>query len=295
MNARRRIATVVLSIVCVGMLASTAFADCNYNGSTAGWLLLWSQTGSTSPYQKDCRMDPGVDVVIVQISGNPFQRVQLTVADPPFGKIVGEHWYFPSTGNRVTGVELDMGGCTAAGATTQLGEIYVSVDYSVANPFACAAWASGTAQIQNCSGRWLPASYTPIFMSGIANLNCPYLQCWQCPASTPAYNLLPLDGATNVPLDTDLSWVGIEFGWNCRLWVSSDPTCATGQDMTPPQCAHFDPGPLSPNTTYYWRVSWAEDCCWGAGATTAIHSFKTAGLVATTPSTWGRVKSMYRE
>jgi hypothetical protein len=59
----------------------------------------------------------------------------------------------------------------------------------------------------------------------------------------------------------------------------------------------FDPGPLEPYTTYYWRAgNWCVGCYHGEGAISDTWSFTTgAGPVPAEPSTWGRVKALYRE
>ena len=61
----------------------------------------------------------------------------------------------------------------------------------------------------------------------------------------------PADGATGVPLGARLTWAS-STGTTAR-------TLAFGTTATPPVVATparrvFDPGPLAPNTTYYWRV-----------------------------------------
>ena len=293
MNARCRFAIAVLFLLSTGVLASAVHADCILpDGSSAGWLTVFRRDG-------DCKVHAGIDTFIVQIRAIPFQKVKLTLSDPPIGTITGEHWYFPHTGDRANGVELNVGACMTPNAAVKLGEIYLTVDYNVVSPYACSFWNQGTAQIQNCTGRWLPAGYKGQFLGGLAAYGCPCESCWQCSYSTQFYNLYPPDGATNVPLDAKLSWEPARSGLpGCSLYITRDPSCATGQDITPtpPQCGFFDPGPLSPNTTYYWRPYWYVNDGWGSGATTAMHSFKTvADPLAAESSTWGHVKAMYRD
>lgn len=295
MTARRCIATAVLFISCIGMLASTAFADCySPNGSAAGWITWYKQNATSG----DCRLDQGANTLVIQVRAIPFQKIKFTFPDPPFGTVTGEQWFFPHTGNFRTGIELDTG-CINVGTVT-LGEIYLSVDYTIVSPTICASWYGTAAQIQNCTGRWLPAGFQSNSLGGILSQNCFCASCWQCAFTTQPYDLFPPDGATNVPLDVKLTWKGSEgvVYPNCHVYISRDPTCATGQDLTPypTQCGSFDPGaPLSPGTTYYWRPYWSFNDGWGSDAVAAIHSFKTVGPVATAPVTWGHVKSMYRE
>jgi hypothetical protein len=67
-----------------------------------------------------------------------------------------------------------------------------------------------------------------------------------------------------------------------------------GTDPNPPSTAlQFlqDPGPLEPNTTYYWRVTGFTDNLPYEGP---LWSFTTAGPLRAEASTWGRVKALYR-
>ena len=265
MNARRRIATAALSILLLGVVASAVFADCDLpNGSTAGWL-TWYKTNATNG---DCRLYPGANTLVIEVRAIPFQKIKFTLPDPPFGTVTGEQWFFPHTGTRQTGIELDTG-CTTVGTVT-LGEISLNVDYNIVSPTVCASWGGSAAQLQNCTGRWLPAAFQSDRLGGLLAQNCLCTSCWQCAYTLQPYNLYPPDGATNVPLDAKFSWEGmpsLPYPY-CRLYITRDPTCATGQEIVsyPSNCGAFDPGPLSPNTTYYWRPFWNVDDGWGSQA-----------------------------
>lgn len=113
-------------------------------------------------------------------------------------------------------------------------------------------------------------------------------------ASQPAHfaDRSPANGATGVPLDADLSWTasycyvaGDCFGDQCRgVLFGTDPGNLATFAYTNP----FEPGPLQPNTTYYWSV-------YNNAASSSLWSFTTAeGPVATEPTTWSRVKALYR-
>ena len=88
----------------------------------------------------------------------------------------------------------------------------------------------------------------------------------------------PANHATNVPIDTDLSWSGgdPDAGDNVTYDVYFDTTDATtlvASDQ--PFTTYSPPGPLSYNTTYYWKVV-AED---NHGAITSgpLWDFTTGG------------------
>jgi len=90
----------------------------------------------------------------------------------------------------------------------------------------------------------------------------------------------PANGATNIALQTSLSWTA--------------PVCAQSHDVyfgttNPPPfisnqtAASYNPGTLSPNTTYYWRID--EKNYFGT-TTGTVWSFKTSsssGVAATVP------------
>jgi hypothetical protein len=82
------------------------------------------------------------------------------------------------------------------------------------------------------------------------------------------------------------------------VYISTDPDCGTFQEFTVKcRTGVFAPDFLQPNTTYYWRPDWNEEACtdgWNGGAA-AVQSFTTEGPNATQESTWGRVKSLYRD
>ncbi len=68
----------------------------------------------------------------------------------------------------------------------------------------------------------------------------------------------PEDGAKGVALDTKLSWIAgkgaimhdVYFGTDEAAVAASDPSTFQGKVMD----ASFDPGPLEPFTSYYWKV-----------------------------------------
>jgi len=116
------------------------------------------------------------------------------------------------------------------------------------------------------------------------------------------YRPTPADGATDVPTDTELSWVGPAN----TVELSTEPLvfgpliCGTNCSNPPgpmPCSNPIDPGVLLPNTTYYWRAStWYVTHYWCDVVWSQVFSFTTGdGPVATESSTWGRVKAMYRE
>lgn len=115
----------------------------------------------------------------------------------------------------------------------------------------------------------------------------------------------PPTGATGVSINPLLSYVGPA---NLVLLGTSpvlDPDSATDIICTgsiyppgePPCTLPLSPGPLSPNTTYYWRaLNVCFGCVHGNAGISEVFSFTTgSGDVAVDHSTWGRVKAIYRQ
>jgi len=109
----------------------------------------------------------------------------------------------------------------------------------------------------------------------------------------------PPNGATNQPLDTDIHWTVTSQRCGCPLMTNR---VYFGTDPNPPIDPHFmsesttfDPGPLQPHTTYYWKVLsfYCCPCDSDESATGPVWSFTTEGGVPAVPTTWGRIKSLF--
>lgn len=116
------------------------------------------------------------------------------------------------------------------------------------------------------------------------------------------YRPYPPDGATNVPVNVKLSFVGTanQVGLGPADSGAFPAICYEGP--YPPaeglsNCGlPIDPGVLLPNTTYKWV---AYNHCYpclpdAAGAVSQVFTFTTGAPVATEGATWGHVKAMYR-
>ena len=275
--------------------AGDLHADCG-NGTVAAWFFVGNKISDPGiPYADYCNVsvDSWIDTLVVAAYTVPFHKARCTVPDPPFGTIIGENWFFAHTGDRASGLEFDVGGCSPAGRVI-FGELYVFTNFSEVNPGACESWTPGTCSIQSCSDDWWPAQFIPQRLGGMNNFDC-ICYGWQFCYTLPPYDLYPPDGATDVPLNAVLTWDGGE-GWECYVSIGTDPTCASMQSYNVP-CApeSFTPDFLQPFTTYYWGASWTGDWQWNCGGATAVHSFTTGETIsAVERTTWGRVKALYR-
>jgi hypothetical protein len=109
------------------------------------------------------------------------------------------------------------------------------------------------------------------------------------------YRPTPTDGATGVPINQLLSYVGsanyvviatsLDFSDQQVICSSGDFECSLP----------LNPGLLAPFTTYYWQASYYCICGQVLGASSEVFSFTTgSGPLATEAMTWGHVKALYR-
>lgn len=166
-------------------------------------------------------------------------------------------------------------------------------------------------------------SGTPRFQLHVEQHSNPSNSLFQCPlvvlCDAPVYTLrcvfggspatgpllqvpsdpIPADGATNVPTNASLRWTLSGPSYCCGIGTPFT-SVHLGTSNPPPHFAgtddyrnSFDPGPLAPQTTYWWSIveSPDQDCGFATGPT---WSFTTGDAVAVQASTWQQVKSMFR-
>jgi len=221
----------------------------------------------------------------------PVAKIRFSLPDPPFGTLVGETYNYPYTGDRVAGMEMDLGGCASAGTV-------VLATLTILNPTGmlgeCQDWrVDDGCETVDCNGFTQPAwSMHQSFSDPVAS--CPTCDnYWQECVAMPPYALDPPCDAGDVPVDAQLSWSGVSPLGKWRVRIGTDPDLAAGQNFWLDE-ATFTPGFLLPATTYYWQV--AADLTGEAcnGGVSAIHSFTTQGPTPAARESWGRVKALYR-
>jgi len=284
-HPRAVLSLVALVVLLVAIKPASVSAGCE-DGSTPAYFSL------RTDYFFNCPLvfpTGSPAFVAIEAYAVPFRKARFSLPNPPVGVVVQETWNFPHTGDRVTGIELDLGSCSTQELVT-LGYLTIINFGGGAN---CVAWTiDDGAEIEECDGTTGTGVSLPAWVTAtpVGCFECPFQEC---PTVRP-YELFPPDGAAAVPLDVALTWGGRSN--YCSVWSSTDPACDSGQTYSPADCnaGSFSPGFLQPSTTYYWRVRIWPDACQGQGLT-AIHSFTTEGPVSATTTTWGRVKVMYSD
>ena len=303
----KRILAHIRVLGALGFLLAVQTPNSYAQGSSAAFFQL--RAGSET-FDDVCSLEfyPGVVTIRVDVYAVPFQRARFTLPDPPIGTVAGETWGVSYTGDRVNGLEVDMGGCTDAGWVT-IGYMYILVQPE--ETILCTPWNPGSeCEVQDCDGVWLPAVAPDFYtVEDISHTNqC--LECFQqCFAEgpLPAYDLYPPDGATAVPVDVVLTWVGQvdsdplpypQDFTGCRVTVGTEPDLSGVTQGGEGYCNSFAPV-LQPNTTYYWSAGWYDNTTWCGNIPWAgysrVYSFTTEGPSPVTPTTWGRVKALYRD
>lgn len=211
----------------------------------------------------------------------PLTRARFSLQDPPFGAIFAEDYEYPHTGDRATGVELDLGGCVTESAVKLATYTVALTDLTG----QCVPWkVDDSPEVVDCDGVDRPASGRYHEFSGADG-------CCNDPAcGLPPSNVFPPDGATNVHIDVELSWqVENDLTDNMQLAIGTDPACG---DLVVYffSGSAFAPDFLMPETTYYWWVGWSYFECNGRSPTM---TFTTGGAVPVETTTWGRIKALY--
>jgi hypothetical protein len=112
---------------------------------------------------------------------------------------------------------------------------------------------------------------------------------------TPPGSPVPAVGAMSVSMDADLSWQPGTIA-ACDSHSTPEQWLRFGTNLSPPVVwsgneTRYDPGPLLPNTQYYWDVTL---CYGGVCAASPLWSFRTAENVAAHPIEWTGVKRLFR-
>ena len=231
-----------------------------------------------------------VGTATITIRSYPFKTIRFK-APPPCGIVAfTPSGPYPFEGNINTGIEIVAPSCV----TENVWITTLTIPFIAPAPVSGCTWdvqaADGdvTIELTDCDG-------FPMTGASARSIYCGDTNGFIAP-----YKPYPANGATNVPLNTLLSYTGrgnvMRFGEEAPPYLYDDEVCDLSISGV---CDNtFDPGLLKPFTTYYWQmVNWCGGSCpHGEGAVSDVWSFTTGDqILATEPSTWGAVKARYRE
>jgi hypothetical protein len=282
---KMRMLAALLSLVLLIPISSRA--DCPQETTYAYFGLTTYQ----SIYICEVVAVPGIVQVEIKVLTAPAGKVRFTLPDPPGGVVLSAIWSFPVTGgDLVNGIELDLG-CSGGGTVGTLTVLFSSTPL-------CSPWTTGDAEVEDCNGNLRPVEVLASLVGGGTCLGC-FQHCMGLQPS----NLFPPDAATDVPTNTTLTWEGGVLGddySNCWIRIGTTPDCSDAQLIAVPctEDHNIVLDFLQPATTYYWQASWqyiADGCSRGTNGISAVQSFTTEDPLAAEPTTWGRVKSIYRD
>lgn len=275
----RRIAIVVSLLL--SFIAVTA-------GAQTARIALYSDPGLL-----DSRLGldaPGiVSVYVVVHSSSPLTAVQYWVPVPDCWEgatFLADDNYFPVTiGTSQSGVAIGFGSCLSEPILVQTINVFASQPPAL--DVCC--WMEPLPHPQSPSGEieFADCNQTKFFGAGTPGI------VGDGTAPPLVTNRQPADGRLSTPLDVKLSWESV----SCSFFpLTHDVYFGTAPE--PPQVAWdhspstWDPGSLSPNTTYYWKIV-ARHLGPGGTTTTPVWSFITEEAVPVEQRTWGAIKALY--
>lgn len=247
----------------------------------------------SGPAATDCGLPdngPGLVAIYVVVTNSPgLTGVQFSAPLPDCWS--GAAWisemspYIP-IGNSQDGVAIAFASCLATPIHVLTINVFASGLVTTCCPYHVLPdphAASGEIEFIDCDFNVITGYEYPSFVTSDGSWAPPLVDDPQ-----------PPDGAAFQPLDAQLSWriqqcsCGLGVVWN---------TVFFGTTPDPPKVADYlddsfyDPGPLAPATTYYWKVRVFDS---DVGMTESpIWTFTTNSGVPAGVTTWGKVKALY--
>ena len=263
--------------------------------------LLYVSATQNAPYYCDI---PGYAFTLTTFyviheitSGATGCRFSIPFADCMSGyMITGEYSSYTVSGDIQSGITIDYtvaGPCQASTVVALTVNIFGTPGdccYLVPHPHP--ASSARRAEAFDCAGGVVEVVSATGLIDAGGSCSCGLLNCNTI--APDVTNLSPPDGATEVPMNTVMTWNTFD--------PENMPTKHAvffGTSPDPPKVEDYyleysyDPGPLAPETTYYWRVG-AWTFCDFVLVEGPTWQFTTESPVAAKKSTWGSIKSIYR-
>lgn len=292
----------LIAFLILASSSTLARADFCTAGSHAAYFDLSLQSDGYFPGPCDITPAGASARVYVRAVSIPFQKARITLPDIPGVTVVNESWGVSFTGNHTTGVELDMGSCVGPFNDRSAPVLIGYIDVVWGSPAYCTLWKFSQAEVQDCAGGWRPVFAMDQRVGPNSCGQCIWQLCFWPMAP---YDLQPPNGATGIPLNVVLTWKNLSdplppFIEGSHLYINGAPSCTGGGYYAIPNNGEsFAPDFLEPGRTYYWQpyFGYSDGGCQDTNGTARgpLYSFTTEGTIATKPSTWSYVKSLYRE
>jgi hypothetical protein len=275
--------TVVVFLVAVVGLPVTVMAQ-------YAWVGLWEDPSATTCGITDQSAGwKPIYVVVSESSG--ITATQFSAPKPSCfpATFLSDTQVFPVTlGNSQTGVSIGFGACKTSRVHCLTMNYFTTGTTEGCCPYRVLphpSVESGEVEFADCD-------FNVFFGQGRATA------VLEAPNLPPLIeSRVPSDEAIEQPLNTSMSWT--VFRCDCLMCCSysrvyfgttPDPPLVTDWGWEDLGQCQYEPGPLMPNTTYYWKIETSP-----VRTTTPVWSFSTVTGVAAKPTTWGRVKSLYGE
>jgi hypothetical protein len=213
---------------------------------------------------------------------------------------LGDSWSVPTAiGTSADGVALVYGACLDAPTYLGYAHFWVVSGPTCADFRVVADPASSSGEIE-----WVDCSGTVNYLYHGWNFRLDYDPC-RVPEPV---GTQPPDGAGAVSLNPTLVWTwdgNHECPGGIGMVLSSVYLGTSPDDLDFIGAPHpggegtyeLTVGPLPPATTHYWRVKIRDEFWECPGLTeqwSPVYSFITEGTIPVEPTTWGRIKSLYR-
>ena len=207
--------------------------------------------------------------------------------------LIGATPYHSAVGDALSGITVDYGECV----TSDVMVMRVVVLLDVPAEDCCRVYllphsesSSRKAEALDCNMNPFEVPANVLIVNSSARSGC---FCAACDNITPwAESPFPPDGSSDADLDPALSWDTVD-----PEHVPTEHAVYFGTDPVPPLVADwyqdyaYDPGPLMPGTTYYWRVGVRFECG-AAEAKGPVWQFTARSDVPVEATTWGRIKNL---